>query len=184
MVAVVGIDPGGTGAAVRIETPYTLDVVRFKGRDYSDWDVGLSKLFGKRFFLTVCIEQVHAMPTDGKQSAFIFGRNTGVAIGISISNGFPVEYVDPGTWQLEFGLGSIPDDGTGRTKKSQRKAAHQAKARELLPGIDMQLDVCDAYLIAEYAWRKEHGTLQPPKTHDGVKRGTGIIRSTEFRSRN
>lgn len=48
------------------------------------------------------LENVHAFPTDARSSAFKFGRNFGIWIGILESFEIKYKLVTPQTWQKEF----------------------------------------------------------------------------------
>jgi len=50
------------------------------------------------------LEKVHAFPTDARSSAFKFGMNYGIWIGILESNNINYELVMPRVWQKDFGL--------------------------------------------------------------------------------
>ena len=53
----------------------------------------------------LCIlEKVHAFPTDARSSAFKFGTNYGVWMGILESNNVNYELVLPRKWQEDFQL--------------------------------------------------------------------------------
>lgn len=49
------------------------------------------------------IENVHAFPTDARSSAFKFGRNFGMWLGIFASNEINVVQINPYTWMKSFG---------------------------------------------------------------------------------
>ena len=56
----------------------------------------------------ICIlEKVHAFPTDARSSAFKFGTNYGVWMGILESNNIQYELVMPRKWQKDFNLPKI-----------------------------------------------------------------------------
>lgn len=152
--AVIGGDPGASGAFVRITKDRQISVVRFQNHTWkqvADWVLDQQLTSSNKALL----EQIAAMPTDSRSSAHAFGINTGVIKGILIAHGILFEEINPQVWQREFRLG-------GKYKnKTERKRAHQARARELFPQFAdrMTLDVCDAFLIAEYAWRVQYGEL-------------------------
>lgn len=56
----------------------------------------------------ICVlEKVHAFPTDARSSAFKFGTNYGVWMGILESNNIEYELVMPRKWQKDFNLPKI-----------------------------------------------------------------------------
>jgi len=156
--AVIGIDPGATGAMV-LMTPDVhnwisrprevgIDIVKFKGiqlGELVDYIRGWTEMY------TICVymELVGAMPKDGKHNAFAFGNNVGRLQGILCANHLPLIEVAPQVWQRHFKLGAkFPS-------KKERKHAHLAKAQELFPEIKITLDTCDAILIGMYAYHME-----------------------------
>jgi len=56
---------------------------------------------------TCVLEKVHAFPTDARSSAFKFGTNYGVWMGILESNNIEYELVMPRKWQKDFNLPKI-----------------------------------------------------------------------------
>ena len=107
MKAALGIDPGGTGAAVRITLRHDAIVYRFSRllwqqvakeiiEDTEVWDV------------EALIENVHTFGETGeasKHNDFVFGRNTGIITGILYAAKIPFDLIDPKTWQYAFNLG-------------------------------------------------------------------------------
>jgi hypothetical protein len=144
MKAVIGIDPGAKGAAFfksegRTELIKLMPLEAFLAflKDYKRW-----------YDITVYLERVGAMPSDGKHNAFAFGKNTGSIVGICAAYDLPIIEIAPQVWQREFRLGSrFPD-------KKLRKHAHVSKAKKLFPKIKVTLETADAILIAEYGYRR------------------------------
>jgi crossover junction endodeoxyribonuclease RuvC len=147
--AVIGIDPGSTGAAVLIAEDGTARMIEFEHQGgpaclptlLGNWDLQY-ELLSSRVFM----EKVGAMPTDGKHNSFTFGFNTGFIHGVLAGIGIfsPVE-VAPQTWQRFHNLGG---------KLPNRKAAHAALAKKLRPELHVTQELGDAILIAEYAWHR------------------------------
>lgn len=88
------------------------------------------------------IENVHAFPTDGRSSAFKFGRNFGMWLGIFASNKLNVVQVNPYTWMKSFG--DMPKI------KQERKKYLKELAKSLFPNARVTLKTADAILIAKY----------------------------------
>ena len=149
MKLVLGIDPGATGAIVCINEYRTMVMRRFINHDYptiaqavQDWSINS----------VAYIEKVGAMQRDSNHNAFAFGKGTGILHGMLIANRIPIKEVAPQVWQRHFKLGAA------YPSKKERKHAHLAKAKELFPEVKkMTLDMCDAILIAQYAWDMEFG---------------------------
>jgi crossover junction endodeoxyribonuclease RuvC len=104
------------------------------------------------------IEKVHAMPSQGVSSSFTFGKGYGFLRGCLVSNGIPFEEVTPQAWQKYL---QIPPAGKN-TPKREHKLKLKSLAQQLFPKLPIwstpktlgvQLAICDALLIAEYARR-------------------------------
>jgi hypothetical protein len=170
---VLGLDPGTTGAAVIINRD-ALHYRRFK--TCTGW---LSQLYAfLQLFpnLRAYMEDVHARRGDFGPQLAKFMRETGKVDGILELAGVSVEYVDPKTWQFEFGLGGKygKEDADRSEVYRARKKAHVQRALQLFPDVPVTLDLADALLIAEYGRRKEHGELQYGRDGKEQRRGTGI----------
>ena len=61
------------------------------------------------------LENVHAFPTDARSSAFKFGKNFGIWIGILESLKMKYKLVSPQTWQKDFH--PLPKDKQERKKE-------------------------------------------------------------------
>ena len=92
--------------------------------------------------ITAVIENVHAFPTDGRSSAFKFGRNFGMWLGIFASNKLNVVQVNPYTWMKSFG--DMPK------AKQERKKYLKELAKSLFPDARVTLKTADAILMAKY----------------------------------
>ena len=102
----VGIDPGKSGGLVKIHS-----------RNYEcsmhkcpDTTQGMSSLlknakdsaFKDNLPILVAIEKVHAFPTDARSSAFKFGMNYGMWLGIIGSLNIPLIQVTPQMWMKSY----------------------------------------------------------------------------------
>lgn len=149
MTAVLGIDPGCSGALVLItEQGGYIDHLamptikvgtksRVNGAAVSAWvrQYGITHAY---------IEQVGAMPGQGTASMFTFGHAAGVAEGILQGLNIPYTLVTPQAWKKSAGL--IGSD----------KDAARSRAIQLYPGL-RALDakakgqaIADAMLIARH----------------------------------
>lgn len=149
MAAVLGIDPGCSGALVLItEQGSYIDHLamptikvgtksRVNGAAVAAWirQYGISHAY---------LEQVGAMPGQGTASMFTFGHAAGVAEGILQGMNIPYTLVTPQAWKKSAGL--IGSD----------KDAARSRAIQLYPGL-RALDakakgqaIADALLIARH----------------------------------
>lgn len=149
MTAVLGIDPGCSGALVLItEQGGYIDHLamptikvgtksRVNGAAVAAWirQYGISHAY---------LEQVGAMPGQGTASMFTFGHAAGVAEGILQGMNIPYTLVTPQAWKKSAGL--IGSD----------KDAARSRAIQLYPGL-RALDakakgqaIADALLIARH----------------------------------
>ena len=148
--AVVGIDPGLTGAIAYV-TASTLVVVDMP---VCDGDVDPYELTQTIINLgpvdVVALEAVHSMPRQGLASTFRFGKGYGTIIGVLAALERPVVRVAPTTWTKAMRVG--PD-----------KDAHRMRCKELWPaGADLfsrkkDDGRADAALIAWWAMHLREG---------------------------
>jgi hypothetical protein len=152
----IGIDPGKTGAIAAIDSNREL-------LSLYDWPPSdspaevyqiIRKVTAARGHVLACIEQVSSMPSDGRVSAFSFGKNFGIWLGELAALQIPYKTVRPNIWQK-----GIPKGGD---KKSMTEARLRA-AIALFPRAYNQLigprggvksGRVDALLIAEWALRQ------------------------------
>ena len=142
----IGVDPGGSGAIVFIET--RIDDVWFVKCKETEGDLhGALTLSHEPSF--AMIEKVSSMPGQGVSSTFKFGQSYGFLRGLLIAHEIPFETVTPGKWQKEFGLIRKDKNESGTDKKNR----HKARAQELFPSVKVTHANADALLIAEYCRR-------------------------------
>lgn len=100
MITIVGIDPGISGAVVRIREGKIIGARRdFK--NFQDVITAINQVVqaGDRVFL----ENVHARPGEGVCSVFTFGKAAGIALGVAtVMAGTPPVEVAPLKWQNHF----------------------------------------------------------------------------------
>lgn len=151
----MGIDPGVTGGLAVISgaglvldytaTPATeLDMLQWLA-EWSEAKVAL-------------IEQVASRPNQTAQGCFTFGKVYGAVRMAVIASRISLQDVPPKVWQGEFKI---------KSRKKSEKHYHfkdhiRQKAQHLFPRLGLweenkgiQMSICDAILIAEYARRKK-----------------------------
>jgi len=146
---IVGIDPGKSGGIAVVsestikasKTP--LDTIQMSMLVKS----AVNSAYIDNQKLTVYIENVHAFPTDGRSSAFKFGMNYGMWLGILASNNLTPIKVSPFKWMQEFA--PLPK------QKKERKRMLKQIAQEMFPSIKVTLNTADAILIAVYGVNNE-----------------------------
>ena len=95
--------------------------------------------------ISCAIEKVHAFPTDARSSAFKFGMNFGMWLGVLGANKIPVLQVTPQRWMKEFQ--PLPKI------KKDRKNEIKRIASEMMPENKITLSTSDAALIAVWYLR-------------------------------
>lgn len=149
MAAVLGIDPGCSGALVLIteQGGYIdhLEMPTIKVGTKSRVNGAAVAAWVRQYRIThAYLEQVGAMPGQGTASMFTFGHAAGVAEGIIQGLNIPYTLVTPQAWKKSAGL--IGSD----------KDAARSRAIQLYPGL-RALDakakgqaIADALLIARH----------------------------------
>lgn len=151
----MGIDPGLTGGLAVIAgnggildctaTPATeLDLLQWLS-NHTQAKVAL-------------IERVSSRPNQSAQSGFTFGKVYGTVCMAVIASRIPLQNVTPKFWQTEF---KIKPKGKNEKHYHWKDRIRQT-AQHLFPKLDLweenkgiQMSICDAILIAEYARRKK-----------------------------
>ena len=148
---IVGIDPGKSGGVAVIsedtvslkntpeETTGMADIIRSAQ--------SISYIDGEE--LTAYIENVHAFPTDGRSSAFKFGMNYGMWLGILGAYRVNVIKVTPRVWMNDYApLSKI---------KNERKKELKIIGQEMFPDTKVTLKTSDALLIAVWGMNQKKG---------------------------
>lgn len=146
MLYVIGIDPGGHGAIAFTSLDGTKRAV-YAFNDNTEHDVKGIIQYYKNFLgveLKAYIEEVHAMPKDGKVQAFSFGKNYGFWLGLLTALDVPYYPVIPLKWQNGLRL------KLRKLEYKQKKNALKGHAQRLFPMLSPTLDTADALLIAEF----------------------------------
>lgn len=134
------IDPGASGAAslARLSDGEPELLHNFygarKSAEFIERCVDLHPVLG------VVIENVHATPVMAVSSAFSFGSNFGMWLGILASWDLPVHGVTPQEWQKWL---TVPTELQGPDRKRHLKE----KAANLFPRQKVTLTNCDALLL-------------------------------------
>ena len=158
-----GIDPGLTGALVVLDflsyrmhiwdTPVNQVKVGDKIRKRCD-EVAFCEALDTYPLDLVMVEKVHSTPNDGHVGAFVFGKVTGIAIGLIIGLGITLDEVTPAKWKMQM---AVPSD----------KEAARQRASILFPKCadawrrQMDHGRSEAAIIALYA--AIHSDLSPEK---------------------
>ena len=145
---IIGIDPGSHGAmsiatvdgAVRKVWGFSKNTEH----DIKDIIQSFKEVYPNAGDIAAYIEEVHAMPKDGKVQAFSFGKNYGFWIGILTALEIPYYTVIPLKWQSALRL------KVRGLEYREKKNALKANAQRMFPKLNPTLETSDALLIAEY----------------------------------
>lgn len=181
MYAVAGGDPGVTGGVVQITKDGLVFVIRFARtskldafRAVANWAAAADLSGG----MVVYKENMNARPGQSTQTVMANGRSHQFLEDLLIFNEIPYHLIDAKEWQFEFGLGGKQYKGANWSPDKEyraRKKAQQAKAIEIF-GEGITQDIADAYLIAEFAWRKTFGELKHGRQSERARRvGRGLV---------
>lgn len=101
----------------------------------------------------IIIEDVHSRPTDGKKSAFTFGRSLGWWDGVFSALCLThITRVDPKVWSKAIGFNSIPKEPYVERKRRLKAHCLQTLGDKdgKYEGIKITLTNCDALLMGQY----------------------------------
>lgn len=159
MSAVIGLDPGFTGALAVLYDDgrvivHDAPIVEISGRRQMD----LHKMVGLLRDITLevdwirlphfFIERVHSFPGSSGRSMFSFGEGYGAWQGIAVALGFPLTRVEPARWK-----GALMD-GMGKDKDAARfRASLLFPAYAHLFARKQDDGRAEALLIAEFGRR-------------------------------
>jgi len=105
-VIAVGIDPGKSGGLVKIHSKnYECSLHKCPSTTQemaSLLRTAKNSAFADNLPMLVAIEKVHAFPTDARSSAFKFGMNYGMWLGIIGSLNIPLVKVTPQMWMKSY----------------------------------------------------------------------------------
>lgn len=147
---IIGIDPGAKGGiAIFNEVKHEMKLHKCPDstREMSAILESAKAVALENNQEVICaIEKVHAFPTDARSSAFKFGMNFGMWLGVLGANKIPVLQVTPQTWMKDFQ--PLPKI------KKDRKNELKRIASEMMPENKITLSTSDAALIA--VWYLKH----------------------------
>ena len=144
----IGIDPGKNGGVALLgkEDEY-FRALAFRCPDTEKMHKTLIKHITEYCidydYIDLAIEKVWAFPTDARSSAFKFGFNYGVWIGIINAIQIPMIEVAPKKWMAYY-------DMPPKMDKKNRKKWLRELAEKLYPNIKITYNTSDAILIANY----------------------------------
>jgi crossover junction endodeoxyribonuclease RuvC len=99
------VDPGKTGALAVVNELGDVETADMPLTDEGIVDgAAVLRFFIERDVEIVIMERVHALPHDGKVSAFNFGFTNGVLRGVAQCMGLPHKLTTPQTWKRALGL--------------------------------------------------------------------------------
>lgn len=148
----LGIDPGASGGLVLLESKAGEPPTLVSAVKMPDTLRGIFEAVCDTSADTVLIEQVGAMPTDGRSSLFKFATNYGCLQMAAVAACFPLQFVRPALWQQAIGCKRLKNEA-----KTKHKARMRHKAQLLFPQIRITNALADAALIAVYGVRLHHG---------------------------
>ena len=152
MSIIVGIDPGKSAGLAKIDTDNegylrtckcpdnTIDMANLISSAQNSAYIDNSKLI-------VYIENVHAFPTDTRSSAFKFGTNFGMWLGILGAYKIEPIRVQPQVWMRD--IQPLPK------VKKERKLEIKRLAIEMFPDNKITLSTADAVMLAVWGARHE-----------------------------
>ena len=159
----VGIDPGLHGAIAWMDGERKQICVRDCPLVDGQYNYhGMWKLLGDVLHIATCdqttgdynsivtMEAVHAMPTDGRCSAFSFGVGYGAWLGIIGSRNLPSRLVTPQTWKRTMLAGVANDKRAEAVALKQRFQGHPVCAQLHGPKGGLRDGRVDALFLAEY----------------------------------
>ena len=151
---IVAIDPGKSGgvAVVHYDNSHILSSVLYNCPDSTKDMANIIRSVENSCIiddkkLSIVIEHVWSFPTDARSSAFKFGTNYGMWLGILATNNITPIKVSPFKWMQEFA--PLP-----KIKKERKQMLKQI-AQEMFPDIRVTLNTADAILIAVYGVNNE-----------------------------
>jgi hypothetical protein len=110
---ILGVDPGLKGALAFLDPESGMlevfDMPKFRGtrggKDELD-RFGLAAIVRERagYVRKAVVELVGAMPKQGVASTFVFGKGTGVVLGVLAACGIRTEEPHPGVWKRAMGV--------------------------------------------------------------------------------
>lgn len=163
----VGIDPGKHGAIAWMDGERkqveVADCPLVAGENdyFGMWKALQNASWNGAAQTVVTMEKVHAMPTDGKCSAFSFGVGYGAWLAIAGMLRLTPNLVAPQTWKRTMLAGVANDKKAEATALKQRFMGHPVVSQLHGPRGGLRDGRVDALLLAEYgrvAWKLSNRT--------------------------
>lgn len=147
---IIGIDPGKNGGIALMNEAFVVLEARKMPETCVDLRDTIEE-YKQQGADVAYLEQVHAMPSDGKVGLFSFGQGFGRLQQVLADCRLRTVEVSPGTWQKTLGLTKKKGD------TSDHKKNLKARAQQLFPDVKVTNYNQDALLIAYYGLIKENG---------------------------
>lgn len=143
MTAILGIDPGATGAIAFLhDSQYGADVY-----DMPPNPADLAELIGTFGNVEMAfLEKAQAMPKQGVSSMFNYGVGYGTVIGILAARSIPYTLITPAVWKRSLGLIGKPKDASRALARSWFPHAPLSRVKDH--------GRAEALLIAEWGRRQ------------------------------
>ena len=159
-MTIIGIDPGQGGAVAC----WKKGITSYKCPKNVETMAQIVESMISKDETYAYIEQVHAMPHDGRSSIFKFGTNYGKWLGILGANQIETNFVTPQKWmkywQNKLDI-KLPKDKTSRKRQLKEIASHYTDKKVTLYNAD-------AILITMYGlYTKQEGEIDVGKTSKG-----------------
>ncbi|MEN6621512.1 MAG: hypothetical protein ABFD50_08195 [Smithella sp.] len=149
--SIIAVDPGLKGAIVLIETDGTT-LAYEKNKMTTQKFVDVIKWFSSKNKDTVAyMENVHALPKNGVNSMFTFGKELGWYNGVFSCLDIMVHRPAPQLWQNRIGVVTIRN----RTYTKRKEDLYHLAMERFGHLIEVTSDNCDALLIGHYATMME-----------------------------
>lgn len=150
---IIGIDPGKNGGITTLYKGKIVDVTNMPSnpRALYEYFLYLGLPHNYRGKLSIFIENVHSMPTDGSKAAFTFGKGLGHLEGVLACMGITeLIRVNPKEWMNYFNLKRNKNDKESKYNYKKRIKEYAIKKCSKDYQKYITLKTCDAYLIALY----------------------------------
>jgi len=144
VTAILGIDPGATGAIAHFhDSQYGYDVY-----DMPPNPADLAELIGRFGDVEMAyLEKAQAMPKQGVTSMFNYGVGYGTIIGVLAARSIPYTLVTPAVWKRALGLTGKPKDASRALARSWFPHAPLSRAKDH--------GRAEAMLLAEWGRRNQ-----------------------------
>lgn len=126
MTAIIGIDPGASGAIAILHDARLITAFDMPQIDGRISPAGVARIAESVLAAgpEAWVEDVHAMPKQGVSSSFKFGMAHGTILGVLGALEIPVHLVSPAKWKKHHGLNK--DKGASRRRATELWPLHTA----------------------------------------------------------